>query len=86
MLPSLGSQFGAVGMPLSFALVALSFGLYLLWRLSVREAAEHQPHDASVPLPQSAMLADEASLYSDDNSIVWEDLVNAERQPPELPR
>jgi MFS family permease len=79
------SQFGAVGMPLYFAVVALSFGLYLLWRLSVREAAEHQPHEAYVPLPQSAMLADEASLYSDDNSIVWEDMVNAEKQPRATP-
>lgn len=70
------SQLGAIGMPLYFAAVTFAFGLYLLWRLNIREAAEHQPHEAYVPLPQSAMLADEATLYSDDKSVVWEELVN----------
>ena len=74
------SQLGAIGMPLYFATVAFAFGLYLLWRLSVREAAEHQPHEAYVPLPQSAMLADEATLYSDDKSVVWEALVNTDEK------
>jgi MFS family permease len=72
------SQFGAIGMPLYFATVALAFGVYLLWRLSVREAAEHQPHEVYVPLPQSAMLADEATLYSDDKLVVWDELVNTD--------
>ena len=74
------SQLGAIGMPLYFATVAFAFGLYLLWRLSVRDAAEHQPHEAYVPLPQSAMLADEATLYSDDKSVVWEALVNTDEK------
>lgn len=74
------SQLGAIGMPLFFAFVALAFGLYLLWRLSIREAAEHQPHDAYIPLPQSAMLADEATLYSDDESIAWEEIDTDEQQ------
>lgn len=78
------SHFGAIGMPLYFAAVAMGFGLYLLWRLSVREAAEHQPHEAYIPLPQSAMLADEATLYSDDESVVWEELVNTDRNQTEL--
>jgi len=66
------SRLGAIGMPMYFATVALAFGLYLLWRLSIREAAEHQPHEAYVPLPQSAMLADEAILYSDDKAVIRE--------------
>ena len=70
------SKLGAIGMPLFFATVALAFGRYLLWRLSIREAAERQPHEAYVPLPQSAMLADEATLYSDDELIAWEELID----------
>jgi len=66
-------HFGAIGMPLYFAAVALAFAAYVLWRLSAREAAEHQPHDSYVPLPQSALLADEATLYADDEAVVWEE-------------
>ncbi len=73
------SHFGAIGMPLYFATVAMIFGLYLLWRLNVREAAERQPHESYVPLPQSAMLADEATLYSDDDSVVWDELIESDK-------
>ena len=73
-------QLGAIGMPIFFAAVALAFGLYLLWRLSIRNAAEHQPHDTYIPLPQSAMLADEAALYSDDESVDWDEMIDAEEK------
>lgn len=67
------SQGGAVGLPIYFAVVALSFAVYTLWRRVTVQSAEQQPHEDYVPIPQSAMLADEATLYADDDSVVWEE-------------